>query len=122
MADVDEDAIPRAGQGSEDVDLSDETQDFRFLTSISYESQRSAEEPVLMKPQKRGRIYPQTRREGLRAPWHRTPVKYPRIITTGHAQCSVFPTSARAQRTHYQPLPPRIEHGLRREPQRPALR
>ncbi|CZT14820.1 related to tRNA-splicing endonuclease subunit [Ramularia collo-cygni] len=36
MADADEDVMPRAG-GGEDVDLSDETQDFRFLTSISKE-------------------------------------------------------------------------------------
>ena len=36
MADIDEDVMPRGGAGpSEDVDLSDETQDFRFLTSIS---------------------------------------------------------------------------------------
>ncbi|GIZ41617.1 hypothetical protein CKM354_000491600 [Cercospora kikuchii] len=36
MADADEDAIPRgAGLSGEDIDLSDETQDFRFLSSIS---------------------------------------------------------------------------------------
>lgn len=35
MADADEDVMPRTG-GGEDLDLSDETQDFRFLTSISY--------------------------------------------------------------------------------------
>lgn len=36
MADADEDIIPRDGQpGGEEVDLSDEPQDFRFLTSIS---------------------------------------------------------------------------------------
>lgn len=36
MADADEDVIPRGGQpGGEDVDLSDEPQDFRFLSSIS---------------------------------------------------------------------------------------
>ena len=37
MADADEDVIPRAGAGGADeVDLTDETQDFRFLTTISY--------------------------------------------------------------------------------------
>jgi hypothetical protein len=35
MADADEDVIPR-GAGGEDGDLTDETQDFRFLVSISY--------------------------------------------------------------------------------------
>jgi tRNA-splicing endonuclease subunit Sen54 len=35
MADVDEDVMPRGGHGEDGVDLSDETQDFRFLTSIS---------------------------------------------------------------------------------------
>ncbi|SMQ53981.1 unnamed protein product [Zymoseptoria tritici ST99CH_3D7] len=36
MADADEDTMPRGpSQGTEDIDLSDETQDFRFLTSIS---------------------------------------------------------------------------------------
>lgn len=35
MADVDEDVIPRIGSGGQDTDLSDETQDFRFLASIS---------------------------------------------------------------------------------------
>ncbi|EME78403.1 uncharacterized protein MYCFIDRAFT_80820 [Pseudocercospora fijiensis CIRAD86] len=37
MADADEDVVPRGGTGGEDVDLSDETQDFRFLSSISRE-------------------------------------------------------------------------------------
>lgn len=36
MADADEDVMPRGAGGGEDLDLSDETQDFRFLTSISY--------------------------------------------------------------------------------------
>lgn len=36
MADVDEDVMPRgSGGGGEDLDLSDETQDFRFLSTIS---------------------------------------------------------------------------------------
>lgn len=37
MADVDEDAIrlPSAHAGQVEVDLSDETQDFRFLNSLS---------------------------------------------------------------------------------------
>lgn len=35
MADSDEDAIPRDGPSAEEVDLSDETQDFRFLSSLS---------------------------------------------------------------------------------------
>ena len=35
MADADEDVIPRSGPSAEQVDLSDETQDFRFLTSLS---------------------------------------------------------------------------------------
>lgn len=35
MADADEDAMPRMGTGGEDTDLSDETQDFRFLSIIS---------------------------------------------------------------------------------------
>jgi tRNA-splicing endonuclease subunit Sen54 len=36
MAEADEDAMPRGmGPNSADIDLSDETQDFRFLTSIS---------------------------------------------------------------------------------------
>ena len=36
MADADEDTIPRGGASGEDGDLTDETQDFRFLASISY--------------------------------------------------------------------------------------
>jgi len=35
MADADEDVIPRSGPAGEDVDLSDETQDFRFLAALS---------------------------------------------------------------------------------------
>lgn len=35
MADADEDVIPRSGPVGEDVDLSDETQDFRFLAALS---------------------------------------------------------------------------------------
>ena len=35
MADVDEDVIPRSGPPAEDIDLSEETQDFRFLAAIS---------------------------------------------------------------------------------------
>jgi tRNA-splicing endonuclease subunit Sen54 len=35
MADADEDAMPRMGTGGEDTDLSDETQDFRFLSIVS---------------------------------------------------------------------------------------
>ncbi|KAL1311834.1 hypothetical protein AAFC00_001909 [Neodothiora populina] len=35
MADVDEDVIPRGASHEEDVDLSDETQDFRFLLAFS---------------------------------------------------------------------------------------
>lgn len=36
MADVDEDVIPRGPGHEEDIDLSDETQDFRFLLAFSY--------------------------------------------------------------------------------------
>lgn len=36
MADVDEDVIPRGPGHKEDIDLSDETQDFRFLLAFSY--------------------------------------------------------------------------------------
>ncbi|GAM90084.1 hypothetical protein ANO11243_081240 [Dothideomycetidae sp. 11243] len=35
MADADEDAMPRTGAVAEDTDISDEVQDFRFLSSIS---------------------------------------------------------------------------------------
>lgn len=35
MADADEDVIQRTGPSAEEVDLSDETQDFRFLASLS---------------------------------------------------------------------------------------
>ena len=35
MADVDEDVIPRTGSSADDIDLSDETQDFRFLAALS---------------------------------------------------------------------------------------
>jgi len=35
MADVDEDVIPR-GPDVGDIDLSDETQDFRFLLNFTY--------------------------------------------------------------------------------------
>lgn len=35
MADIDEDVIPRGGPDLGDTDLSDETQDFRFLLSVS---------------------------------------------------------------------------------------
>ena len=35
MADVDEDVIPRTGPSADDIDLSDETQDFRFLAALS---------------------------------------------------------------------------------------
>ncbi|KXL50004.1 hypothetical protein M433DRAFT_132476 [Acidomyces richmondensis BFW] len=38
MADADEDVIPRSGPSAEDVDLSDEFQDFRFLSAISGEN------------------------------------------------------------------------------------
>ncbi|KAK5115604.1 hypothetical protein LTR85_009775 [Meristemomyces frigidus] len=37
MADADEDVIPRSGPLPEDIDLSEETQDFRFLAAISNE-------------------------------------------------------------------------------------
>ena len=36
MADVDEDVITRPGASADETDLTDETQDFRFLASISY--------------------------------------------------------------------------------------
>src|SRR4051812_6680660 len=36
MADVDEDVIPRGPSHDDDIDLSDETQDFRFLLAFSY--------------------------------------------------------------------------------------
>jgi len=35
MADADEDVIPRMGPSADDIDLSDETQDFRFLAALS---------------------------------------------------------------------------------------
>lgn len=35
MADADEDSVPRSAPLAEDIDLSDETQDFRFLSSLS---------------------------------------------------------------------------------------
>lgn len=35
MADADEDVIPRTGPSTDDIDLSDETQDFRFLAALS---------------------------------------------------------------------------------------
>jgi hypothetical protein len=35
MADADEDVIPRTGPSADDIDLSDETQDFRFLAALS---------------------------------------------------------------------------------------
>lgn len=35
MADIDEDMMPRGIAQDEDVDLSDETQDFRFLLAFS---------------------------------------------------------------------------------------
>lgn len=38
MADADEDVIPRNGPDLGETDLSDETQDFRFLASVSYVS------------------------------------------------------------------------------------
>jgi len=38
MADADEDVIPRSGPLPEDVDLSEEIQDFRFLGTATYES------------------------------------------------------------------------------------
>lgn len=38
MADADEDVITRTGPSVEETDLSDETQDFRFLASLSYAS------------------------------------------------------------------------------------
>ncbi|KAK3721096.1 tRNA-splicing endonuclease subunit sen54 [Vermiconidia calcicola] len=37
MADADEDVIPQGGASAEETDLSDETQDFRFLATISRE-------------------------------------------------------------------------------------
>ncbi|KAK5134086.1 hypothetical protein LTR08_006976 [Meristemomyces frigidus] len=37
MADMDEDTIPRSGPPAEDIDLSEETQDFRFLAAVSNE-------------------------------------------------------------------------------------
>jgi hypothetical protein len=38
MADADEDAMPRGDRGSEESDLTEETQDFRFLASVPYVS------------------------------------------------------------------------------------
>jgi len=35
MADVDEDVIPRSGPPAEEIDLSEEVQDFRFLATVS---------------------------------------------------------------------------------------
>lgn len=35
MADMDEDVMPRDGPEAGDIDLSDETQDFRFLSIVS---------------------------------------------------------------------------------------
>jgi hypothetical protein len=40
MADADEDALPRGNTASEEPDLTDETQDFRFLATISYSISR----------------------------------------------------------------------------------
>lgn len=40
MADVDEDVIPRDGPEAGDIDLSDETQDFRFLASVTKEDSK----------------------------------------------------------------------------------
>jgi len=40
MADIDEDVIPRDGPEAGDIDLSDETQDFRFLASVSKEDSK----------------------------------------------------------------------------------
>ncbi|GAB7343071.1 hypothetical protein MBLNU457_1156t1 [Dothideomycetes sp. NU457] len=40
MADVDEDVIPRDGPETTDIDLSDETQDFRFLSVVSKEDSK----------------------------------------------------------------------------------
>jgi hypothetical protein len=36
MANADEDVMPRGEHGSEESDLTEETQDFRFLASVSY--------------------------------------------------------------------------------------
>jgi len=35
MAEADEDTIPRTGLPAEEIDLSEETQDFRFLATVS---------------------------------------------------------------------------------------
>lgn len=40
MAEADEDAMPRPGLASDDADISDEVQDFRFLASISRDDAR----------------------------------------------------------------------------------
>jgi len=42
MADADEDVIPRSGPLPEDVDLSEEIQDFRFLGTATYEHSSNA--------------------------------------------------------------------------------
>lgn len=36
MADADEDVIPRSGPMAEEVDLCEETQDFRFLAAVGF--------------------------------------------------------------------------------------
>ncbi|KAK4998494.1 tRNA-splicing endonuclease subunit sen54 [Elasticomyces elasticus] len=45
MADVDEDIIPPSMPGADDIDLSDETQDFRFLANLSISDPSAAKIP-----------------------------------------------------------------------------
>lgn len=108
MADADEDVMPRGMSKGDDVDLSDETQDFRFLTSISYDlTCLEAVENVLTFRQKGRCDDPKARRERFRVAWHSTPVEYLGGVAAGHAQCPFFPTSPPAERIYRWSLPSR---------------
>ena len=51
MADADEDEIPRPGLSGEETDLTEETQDFRFLSTISRVTLKAHVEQYLTFPQ-----------------------------------------------------------------------
>lgn len=47
MADIDEDEMPRQAPATEEIDLSEEVQDFRFLQTVAYVTARDTNGPAL---------------------------------------------------------------------------
>ena len=94
MADADEDTIPRLGASTEDTDLTEETQDFRFLATLSCVAMLNGKSSELIISQTRRCQSPEARREGLRAACNSVAIKHLVSIKTGYAQRIVFPAGA----------------------------